>query len=69
MPKAHPKALRSRAVKAYLNNPVASMKHASERFMVGEASVKRWVWKFLATGEVPEKARIRGPLRAGCGGP
>ena len=63
MPKAHPRALRIRAVEAYLADPKATFKDIGDRFMVGEASVNRWVQRYRRTGDVAELARSGGHHR------
>ena len=63
MPKAHPRALRIRVVKAYLADPNATYQSIGERFLVGPASVNRWVQKFRRTKDVAEEPRGVGDRR------
>ena len=51
MPKPHPKELRERVVAAYKAGE-GTFKSLAERFMVGEASVNRWVSLERRTGSV-----------------
>ncbi len=51
MPKPHPKELRERVVAAYKAGE-GTFKSLGERFMVGEASVNRWVSLARRTGSV-----------------
>lgn len=49
MPRAHPIELRERVVNAYEDGEGTYVELA-ERFTVGEATVKRWVWLKARTG-------------------
>lgn len=55
MSEPHPIELRKRAVESYERGE-GSYPEIAERFCVGEASVKRWVWQFRRDGHlVPRK--------------
>jgi transposase len=47
----HPKALRERVVKAYESGE-GSYPAIAARFSIGEATVKRWVWRYRERGSV-----------------
>lgn len=56
MPEAHPPELRIRAVQAHEGGE-GSYATVAERFAVGEASVKRWVWRYRSHGTVEPRPR------------
>jgi transposase len=56
MSNAHPPELRERAVQAHEAGE-GSYATIAERFSIGEASVKRWVWRFRSHGTVEPKPR------------
>ena len=55
MGEAYPIELRERAIRAYETGE-GSMKAIAERFFVGEATFKRWLWRHRERGNVrPDK--------------
>jgi transposase len=61
MPKPHPQELRARVVAAHKRGE-GSFAELAQRFMVGEASVNRWVSRERKTGSLQPKA-MGGPRR------
>lgn len=51
--------LRLRVVQTYEDGD-ATVEEVAERFCVGPASLKRWVWQWRATGSVEPKERVGG---------
>jgi transposase len=60
MPKALSTDLRERAVKAYENGE-GTLVELGARFGVGEASVKRWVWRWRKDGTLEPRPRPGAP--------
>jgi transposase len=56
MPDAHPIELRRRVVDAYERGD-GSYATVAERFRVGEASVKRWVWQLRREGHIAPRPK------------
>lgn len=56
MAEAHPIELRERVVRAYESGE-GSYPEIGERFSVGEASVKRWVWQHRRAGDLTPKRK------------
>lgn len=56
MPNPHPVELRRRVVHAYETGE-GSYATIGERFAIGEASVKRWVWRYRDEGSVEPRPK------------
>ena len=59
MAEAHPVELRRRVAEAYESGD-GSYATVAERFRVGEASVKRWVWQLRREGHVTPRPKSGG---------
>jgi transposase len=57
----YPVALRERVIRAYESGQ-GSYPTIAEQFCVGEATVKRWVWRFHNDGQVAPRPRGGGTL-------
>ena len=67
MAEAHPVALRQRAVEAYESGE-GSYPEVAARFVVGEASLKRWVALLRSTGGLSPRPKAGGtPSEIGAG--